>query len=83
MAAVSNYEFTIFCKSYKHAPLGAPLPLPDFVKYNRNLINASGNENQCFFRCLAIFKGANNRRCETKTRELFAQYAMIFDVHNF
>ena len=37
----------------------------------------------CFFRCLAIFKGANIRRFETKTRELFTQYAMNFDLHNF
>ena len=36
-----------------------------------------------FFCCLAIFEGANNRYCETKARELFAQYAMNFDVHDF
>ena len=72
-----------FVNHLKHAPLGAPLPLPNFVKYNRGLINVSGDENLCFFHCLAIFKGANIRRCETKTRELFAQYAMNFDVLNF
>ena len=43
----------------------------------------SGDENQCFFHCLAIFKGADRLDCKTKTRELFAQYAMNFDVHNF
>ena len=78
---ITNLLF--FVNHLKQAPLGAPLPLPNFVKYNRGLINVSGDENQCFFRCLAIFKGASVRFCETKTRELFAQYAMKFDVHNF
>ena len=78
---ITNLLF--FVNHLKHAPLGAPLPLPNFVKYNRGLINVSGYENQCFLRCLAIFKGANVRCCETKTRELFAQYAINFDVHNF
>ena len=72
-----------FVNHLKHAPLGALLPLPNFVKYNRGLITVSGDENLCFFCCLAIFKGANIRRCETKTRELFTEYAMNFDVHNF
>ena len=78
---ITNLLF--FVNHLKQAPLGAPLPHPDFVKYNRGLINVSGDENQCFFRCLAVFKGVNVRRCKTKTRELFTQYAMIFDVHNF
>ena len=78
---ITNLLF--FVNYLKHAQLGAPLPLPDFVKYNRGLINVSGDENLCFFRCLAIFKSSNNRYCETKTREWFAQYAMNFDVHNF
>ena len=43
---ITNLLF--FVNHPKHAPLGAPLPLPNFVKYNRGLINVSGNENQCF-----------------------------------
>ena len=78
---ITNLLF--FINHLKHAPPGAPLPLPNFVKYNHGLINVSGDENQCFFRCLAIFKGANNRYCETKARELFTQYAMNFVVHDF
>ena len=54
---ITNLLF--FVNHLKQASLGAPLPLPNFVKYNRGLINVSGDENQCFFRCLAIFKGAN------------------------
>ena len=78
---ITNLLF--FVNHLKQAPLGAPLPLPNFVKYNRGLINVSGDDNQCFFRCLAVFKGADRLDCKTKTRELFAQYAMNFDVHNF
>ena len=78
---ITNLLF--FVNHLKQAPLGAPLPLPNFVKYNRGLINVSGDDNQCFFRCLAVFKGADGRYCETKVRELFMQYAMNFDVHNF
>ena len=78
---ITNLLF--FVNHLKQAPLGALLPLPNFVKYNRGLITVSGNENLCFFRCLAIFKSANNTRCETKTRDLFTQYAMNFDAHNF
>ena len=72
---ITNLLF--FVKHLKHAPLRAPLPLPNFVKYNRGLITVSGDENLLFFRCLAVFKGADVRP------EVFAQYAMNFDVHNF
>ena len=78
---ITNLLF--FVNHLKHALLGAPLPLPNFIKYNRGLITVSGDENICFFRCLAIIKGANIKYCEIKTRELFAQYAMNFEVHNF
>ena len=78
---ITNLLF--FVNHLKQALLGAPLPLPNFVKYNRGLITVSGDENLCFFRCLAVFKGADRLDCKTKTRELFAQYAMNFDVHNF
>ena len=78
---ITNLLF--FINHLKQAPLRAPLPLPNFVKYNHGLINVSGNENQCFFCCLAVFKGADGRRYETKAKELFMQYAMNFDVHNF
>ena len=50
---ITNLLF--FVNHLKQAPLGAPLPLPNFVKYNRGLINVLGDENQCFFLCLAIF----------------------------
>ena len=78
---ITNLLF--FVNHLKQALLGALLPLPNFVKYNRGLINVSGDQNQCFFRSLAVFKGADGRYCETKARELFMQYAMNFDVHNF
>ena len=78
---ITNLLF--FVNYFKHAPLGAPLPLPNFIKHNRGLINVSRDQNMCFFRCFAIFKGADKKRCETKAKELFAHYAMNFEVHGF
>ena len=78
---ITNLLF--FVNHLKHAPLGAPLPLPKFIKYNRGLINVSGDDNLCFFRCLAVFKGFDNRYCETKAKELFSQYVTNFDVGTF
>ena len=66
---ITNLLF--FVSHLKRAPLGAPLPLPNFIKHNRGLINVSGDGNLCFFRCLAIFKGADKYRCEIKAKDLF------------
>ena len=46
------YQITnllVFVNHLKHAPRGAPLPLPNFVKYNHGLITVLGDENFCFF----------------------------------
>ena len=40
-----NTNLLFFVSHLKQAPLGASLPLPNFVKYNRGLINVSGDEN--------------------------------------
>ena len=78
---ITNLLF--FVNHLKHAPLGALFPLPKFIKYNRGLINVSGDDNLCFFRCLAVFKGFEDHRCETKAEELFSQYVTNFDVGTF
>ena len=81
LSQITNLLF--FVNHLKHAPLREPLPLPNFVKCNRGLITVLGDENLCFFHCLAIFKGADRLDCKTKTKELFTQFAMNFDVRNF
>ena len=78
---ITNLLF--FVNHLKHVPLGAPLPLPKFIKYNRGLINVSGDDNLCFFRCLVVFNGFEGDRCETKAKELFSQYVTNFDVGTF
>ena len=44
---ITNLLF--FVNHLKHAPLGALLPLPKFIKYNLDLINVSGDDNLCCF----------------------------------
>ena len=61
---------TFFVNKLQNAPLGAQCQLPDFITYNHGLVNVSGNENLCFFRCLAIFKGASPRSRERAALEL-------------
>ena len=69
---ISNLTF--FVNHLQDVPLGAPSPLPPYIVNNRGLVNVSADNNLCFFRCLAIFQGADRRRCETKTKELFREY---------
>ena len=78
---ITNLLF--FVNHLKHAPLGAPLQLPNSIKHNRGLINVSVDWNLCFFRCLAIFKGTKKRRCENKAIDLFYQYFKNVDVPTF
>ena len=43
---ITNLLF--FINHLKHAPLGALLPLPKFIKHNRGLINVLGDDTLCF-----------------------------------
>ena len=64
----------------KDAPPGAPVHLPDYIKNNHGLRNASADGNLCFFRCLAVHQGANHRWCEEPAKNLFRSYCDRFDV---
>ena len=44
---ISNLTFYI--NHLQDAPLGAPIPLPDFIMNNRGLANVSAEDNLCFF----------------------------------
>ena len=44
---ITNLLF--FVNHFKRVLLGAPLPLPNFIKRNRGLINVSDGGNLCFF----------------------------------
>ena len=78
---ISNLTFYI--NHLQDAPLGAPIDLPDFIMNNHGLANVSAEDNLCFFRCLAIFRGADRRRCNRAAKQLFYEYCTHFDVSEF
>ena len=78
---ISNLTFYI--NHLQDAPLGAPIILPDFIMNNYGLANVSAEDNLCFFRCLAVFRGADRHRCNRAAKELFYEYCTHFDVSEF
>ena len=74
---ISNLTFYI--NHLQDAPLGAPIPLPDFIMNN----HVSAEDNFCFFRCLAVFRGADRRYCNRAAKQLFFVYYTQFDVSEF
>ena len=45
---------TFYVTKLKDMALGAPIDLPDNVKFNSGLVNFSTEDHLCFFRCLAV-----------------------------
>ena len=78
---ISNLTFYI--NHLQDAPLGAPIPLPNFIMNNHGLANVSAGDNLCFFRCLAVFRGADRRGCNRVAKQLFYEYYTHFDVSEF
>ena len=78
---ISNLTFYI--NHLQDAPLGAPIDLPDFIMNNHGLANVSAEDNLCFFRCLAIFRGADRRGCNLAAKQLFYEYCTHFNVSEF
>ena len=78
---ISNLTFYI--NHLQDAPLGAPIALPDFIMNNHGLANVSAEDNLCFFRCLAVFRGADRRYCNRAAKQLFFEYCTHFDVSKF
>ena len=78
---ISNRSFYI--NHLQDAPLGALIPLPDFIMNNHGLANVSAEDNLCFFRCLAVFRGTDRHRCNRAAKQLFYEYCTHFDVSEF
>ena len=78
---ISNLTFYI--NHLQDAPLRAPISLPDFIMNNHGLANVSAEDNLCFFRCLAVFRGADRYRCNRAAKQLFYEYCTHFDVSEF
>ena len=78
VAQISNITF--YVNTLKNAPLGAGASLPSYITNNHGLANVSGDDNLCFFRCLAVHQGADRRRCKREAKKLFNDYCVYFNV---
>ena len=75
---ITNIIF--YVNHLKDAPLGAPIALPVYITNNHGLRNVSADGNLCFFRCLAVHRGANPHWCEKAAKKLFHKYCVRFDI---
>ena len=77
---ISNITF--YANSLKDAPLGARVTFPDHIKNNRGLVNVLGDNNLCFFRCLAVHHGSGWWwwRYERDAQKLFNDCCMHFEI---
>ena len=73
-------NITFYINHIKDAPLGAPIFLPDYIKYNHGLRNVNADDHLCFFRCLGVHRGADPRWCEQPAKNLFRAYCIHFGV---
>ena len=78
---ISNITF--YVNHLEDAPLGGAVGLPAFIVNNHRLANVSAEDNLCFFRCLAVFHGADSRRCNRAAKQLFYEYVPILKLRNF
>ena len=78
MVQISNITF--YVNSLKDAPLGVGTSLPDYITNTHGLANVSGGDNLCFFRCLAVYQGADRHWCEHKAKKLFNDYCAYFSI---
>ena len=60
--------------------LGARGTFPDHIKNNHELVSVSGDNNLCFFQCLAVHRGCDKRWYERDAQELFNDYCMHFEI---
>ena len=52
----------------------------DYIMNNHGLQNVSAGDHLCFFRCLAVHRGANPHWCEQPAKNLFRAYCTRFGV---
>ena len=75
---ISNITF--FANNLKDASLSARVTFPDHIKNNHGLLNVSGENNLCFFQCLAVHRGGDRWWYERDAQKLFNNYCMYFEV---
>ena len=64
-------------------PLGGAIKLPAFIMNNRGLENVYTENNLCFFRCLAVFRGSDRHLCNRAAKELLHKYCRYFEINKF
>ena len=78
MVQISN--ITCYANNLKDAPFGAGPSLPSYITNNHGLANVSGDDNLCFFRCLAVHRGADRHWCKREAKKLFNDYCLHFNI---
>ena len=63
--------------------VGGTVGLLAFVVNNHRLANVSAEDNLCFFRCLAVFRGADRHCCNRAAKQLFYEYCTHFEIEEF
>ena len=74
---ISNITF------YFNHLLGGAIGLPAFITNNRGLANVSAENNFCFLRCLAVFRGSDRRFFNRAAKQLFYEYCTHFEIKEF
>ena len=77
MVQISSITFS--ANNLKNALLGARVTFPDNIKNNHGLVNVSGDNDLCFFRCLAVHRGSCRWWYECDAQKLFNNYCMHFE----
>ena len=73
-------NITFYVTKLQDVTLGAPIDLPDNVKFNSGLVDFSAKDHLCFFRCFAVFKKADTCYCETAAKRLFNDFCLRFQI---
>ena len=79
----SDIEHQFLRNQMQDAPFGVAIGLPTFIVNNRGLANVSAENNLCFFRCLAVFRGSDHRGCNRAAKKLFHEYCRGFEINEF
>ena len=76
-------NITFYISKLKVMPLGSPIKLPDFIKFNHGPENFSIEDHSCFLRCLAVFQGADSKRCKKAAKKLFLENSNHLYIFEF
>ncbi|KAL5262388.1 hypothetical protein ACHWQZ_G007942 [Mnemiopsis leidyi] len=76
----TNVEF--YVTHLHNTPIGTAISLPSYLKNNKGLISLQNsrktgqpfNDNLCFFRCVALHRGAEVTNLERSTKGLFQEF---------